>query len=261
LPTGTGVWIHEWDQTMGGDAPNIVARARANGVRTLYVRTASREEGYVGDAILARLLPATRHSGVAVVAWDFPTLRRPAADARRLARAARYRPPGRGTPRVAAVAPDIETRAEGTGLRRQRVVQYLTTLRHLLPRDVSILSTVPWPSEVRRGHYPYTAVAHGSDAVLPMTYWYNRSPGGVTAYTVQWLRRLHRPVFPVGQGFDSKIDAPFLRHSHQRSEVLAFMRAARALRVRAVSLWSWQTAGPAQWQALRHNRRSFPAAR
>ena len=54
-----------------------------------------------------------------------------------------------------------------------------------------------------------------------------------------------------------KIDAPFLPHSHQRREVRAFLRTAHRLHVRAVSLWSWQTAGPAQWHALKSYRTSF----
>ena len=184
-------------------------------------------------------------------------LTHPRREARRLAAAVRYDPPGRHTPHVAAVAPDIETPSEGTHSSGQRVVAYLRALRRALPRRVAILSTVPWPSEMRRGRYPYGAVARHSDALIPMTYWYNRSAGQVTAFSIWWLRQQHKPVLPVGQGYDSRIDAPYLRPSHQRREVRAFLRAAHRLHVRAVSLWSWQTAGPAQWGALFDFRRSF----
>jgi hypothetical protein len=112
---------------------------------------------------------------------------------------------------------------------------------------------------MRRGRYPYGAVARHSDALIPMTYWYNRSPARVTAFSVRWLRHHHhRPVLPVGQGYDSRIDAPYLPRSNQRREVRAFLRTARHLHVRAISLWSWQTAGTAQWDALRHFRHAFP---
>lgn len=57
-------------------------------------------------------LPATEGTGLKVVAWDFPTLVDPVAGEHRLAKAARYR--CTGCPRVAAVAPDVETAAEGT---------------------------------------------------------------------------------------------------------------------------------------------------
>jgi hypothetical protein len=196
-----------------------------------------------------------------VVAWDFPTLRHPTRDAHRLARAARYHPPGKHTPRVRAVAPDIETAAEGTHTSRVRVHRYLKSLRRQLPKGVSILTTVPWPSEVRRGHYPYRTAVRGSDALMPMTYWYNRSPGAVTSYSIRWLRRFHQPVLPIGQGFDSKLDAPYLRHSNQHREIAAFMLSARRSHVRAISLWSWQTAGREQWFALSHNRHAFQISR
>ncbi len=259
LPTGTGMWIHEWPKTMHGNARKIVHRAKVYGITTLYLRTGTKKGGFDGGPQLRALLRATRGTNIKVVAWDFPMLDHPAADARRLAAAARFRPGGRGTPRVAAVAPDIETGAEGTRSSRARVTKYLKTLRRLLPHT-PILSTVPWPSEQRRGHFPFATVAHYSNAIMPMAYWYNRDPAGVTQYSIRWLRRFHRPVFPVGQGYDSKLDAPYLPHSHQFREVNAFFRAALGNHATAVSLWSWQTAGVAQWRALAHYRYSFPGA-
>lgn len=257
LPTGTGMWTYLWNRTAHGNAAQVVRRARWLGIDTLYVRTGTSATGFSGAPVLRRLLPRTRHTGVRVVAWDFPLLSHPREEARRLARAARYRAPGKGTPRIAAVAPDIETPAEGTHTSARAVIRYLRALRHDLPKGTAILATVPWPSEVRRGRYPYEAVATHADALIPMAYWYNRSPSAVTAFSVRWLRRFHKPVLPVGQGYDSRLDAPYLPHSNQRREVRAFLRTARHLHVRAVSLWVWQTAGPAQWDALRAYRRAF----
>jgi hypothetical protein len=258
LPSGTGMWTYLWSKTMHGNAPAVVHRAKAAGLTTLYVRTGTLADGFVGGPMLRRLLPATRGTGVHVVAWDFPMLRHPRLEAHRLARAAWFHAPGKLTPRVSAVAPDIETPSEGTHATRYRVWLYLHTLRRLLPHRDAILATVPWPSSLRRGHYPYRVVAHHSDALIPMTYWYNRSPRDVTAFSIRWLRdRFHKPVLPLGQGYDSKVDAPYLPHSHQRREVGSFLRTARRHHVRAVSLWSWQTAGFAQWHALFSYRHAF----
>jgi hypothetical protein len=241
---------------MHGNARAVVNRARAYGITTLYVRTGTKKGGFDGGPILRALLPATRGTNIKVVAWDFPTLERPGADAHRLAAAARYRAPGRGTPQVAAIAPDIETGAEGARSSRHRVALYLHALRQLLPHT-PILATVPWPSELRRGHFPYGTVAHFSNALMPMAYWYNRNPTSVTAYSVRWLRRYHRPVLPVGQGFDSRVDAPYLPPSHQNHEMTMFFRAALHNHATGLSLWSWQTAGAAQWHALAHYRNSW----
>jgi hypothetical protein len=255
VPTGTGMWIYEWGRTNGGRAGSIVARARRVGLSTLFLRTGSSWDGFSGRAPLSHLLRATRGTSVRVVAWDFPRLRRPVHDALRLARTTRFG--GAHGPHVAAVAPDIETPAEGTSNAAWRVRRYLHVLRQHLPEGVTILSTVPWPSSYRRGDYPYWAVAHGSDVLVPMTYWYNNPPGLVTSRSIGYLRRFHKPVQPVGQGYDGKIDVPSLPHNNLARQVPAFFRTAHRQGVRAVSIWSWQSARPATWQALEHAHRLF----
>jgi hypothetical protein len=258
LPTGTGMWIYEWGKTDHGRASTVVARSRSVGLTTLFVRTGSSHDGFTGTKVLNALLPATSHTPVHVVAWDFPELVHPVADARRLARAGWY---GRSHGRhVAAVAPDIETPAEGTLTSAKRVQTYLRTLRRLLPKNVAILTTVPWPSNERRGRYPYSTVARYSDALLPMAYWYNNAPQLVTARSVAYLKRFGKPVQPVGQGYDGKIDVPSLPHNNLRKQVPAFLATARQLRVSAVSVWSWQSAPKVTWMALAHARRWFPAS-
>jgi hypothetical protein len=244
------MWIYEWGSSSGGDAGRIVARAKSVGLSTIYLRTGSSWDGLSGAVHVSRLLQATRHTNIRVVTWDFPRLRRPVRDARRLAAAARIGRGGRG-PHVAAVAPDIETPSEGTFNAAWRVRTYLTALRRLLPKGVTILATVPWPSRYRIGSYPYGTVASHSSAFIPMAYWYNNSPSTVTGRSISYLRqRFHKPVMPVGQGYDGKIDVPSLRHNHLSREVPRFFRVAHRRGARAVSLWSWQAAPPTTWRAL-----------
>ncbi|MGN6523134.1 MAG: hypothetical protein ACTHMZ_08055 [Actinomycetes bacterium] len=249
IPSGTGMWIYQWNKSNGGDARKVVARTRATGLTHLFVRTGSSHDGYTGTGVLGALLPATAHTDIKVVAWDFPELKHPYFDAKRLARAAWQGRSSRG-PRVAAVAPDIETEAEGTHTSAKRVTAYLAWLRYLLPQDVSILTTVPWPSTERVGRYPYKAVAARSDALLPMAYWYDNSPTHVTAKSISFLRRYHRPVEPVGQGYDGKLDVPSLPHNNLRKQMPMFFVTARAMGARAVSIWSWQAAPPIAWAYL-----------
>jgi hypothetical protein len=256
LPTGTGMWLHDWSKTEGGNNRAVVARAKRVGLTTLFVRTGSTHDGWTGTPTLRALLPATRGSAIKVVAWDFPELQDPAGDARRLAKAAHFS--CAGCPRVVGVAPDIETAAEGTKISEQAVDRYYTTLRRALPRDVSILATVPWPSEMRVGKYPYARTAMYADALLPMAYWYDRSPAAVTATSMAYLGRFHKPVMPVGQGYDSRIDAPYLAADPDPGgSVQAFLLTAKRRGARAVSLWSWQTTGGQQWSALARARSLF----
>lgn len=256
LPTGTGMWIYQWDKSNGGNAGAVVHKAQAAGLSTLFVRTGSTHDGFTGATVLRALLPATRATSLHVVAWDFPELKNPTADARRLAYAARARVAGLS---VAAVAPDIETPAEGTWSSPQRVKAYLHALRRMLPRNVAILVAVPWPSRERIGHYPYGTVANASDALLPMAYWYNNPPSLVTARSIARLRHYHRPVMPVGQGYDGKLDVPSLPHNNLRAQVPSFLVTAHRFGAPAVSLWSWQAAPGVAWVALSRARHLFPA--
>ena len=249
LPTGTGMWLHEWNRSEGGNAEAVVARSLASGLSHLYVQTGSTKKGWIGEEVLSELLPATKGTGLSVIAWDFPKLDDPEADARRLVQAATWQRPG--VPRFAAVAPDVETAAEGTDLGGDRVRRYYATLRAELPPDVAVLATVPWPSEKRTGSYPYAETAVHSDAFVPMAYWYNRRPWVVTTTSMDWLKRFGKPVMPVGQGYDGRLDAPYLAAdpAPDRS-VQAFVNAARESGAQSISLWSWQTTGDLQWGVL-----------
>lgn len=249
LPTGTGMWLHDWSQTEGGDARAVVEKALGRGLTHLYVQTGSTRKGWLGDGVLPQLLPATAGTDLKVIAWDFPKLVDPEADARRLATAAWYTI--EGAPHVAAVAPDVETAAEGADADPDKVALYYRTLRKELPPETAILATVPWPSEKRTTRYPYDETAVYSDAFVPMAYWYNRDPGLVTFTSMHWLSQFGLPVMPVGQGYDGRIDAPYLPEDPDPARsVRAFLDTARAGGARSVSLWSWQTMSPMTWQAL-----------
>ncbi len=249
LPTGTGMWLHDWVKSENGDARAVVARAQRTGLSHLFVQTGSSKKGWIGEEVLSELLPATVGTGLSVIAWDFPKLDDPEADAQRMALAATWSRPD--TPRVSAVAPDVETAAEGTRLSPDRVIRYYTALRAALPPEIPILATVPWPSEKRVGKYPYAETAPFTDAFIPMVYWYNRPPAVVTATSMEYFKQFGKPIIPVGQGYDGRIDAPYLpADPDQAGSVQAFVDVARAGGATSISLWSWQTTGGAQWDVL-----------
>ena len=262
LPTGTGMWLHDWSRSEGGHAGVVVKRAKAAGLTHLFVQTGSSKKGWIGQPVLSQLLPATKGTDIKVIAWDFPKLVNPEDDARRLAKAAWWRRPG--VPMIAAVAPDIETLSEGTHATPSSIERYYRTLRKALPARVAILATVPWPSEKRINRYPYTRTALHADAFIPMAYWYNRSPSQVTATSMRVLKRYGKPVFPVGQGYDGRLDAPYLKADPAPGKsVDAFVFAARYSGATSLSLWSWQTTGGQQWSALHRASKRFapePAA-
>lgn len=258
LPEGTGMWTYRWENTEGGSARMVVHRAKAIGLSHIYVRTGTRKGGFDGGPVLDQLLPATRGTDIKVIAWDFPFLENPKAEAARLAAAARYVAPGRGTPRVAAVAPDIETGAEGTKLNTQAVDTYYRELRRLLPPEIAIIATIPWPSEHRVGKYPYETTARWADALAPMAYWINRDPVVVTKQSMGRLAKYKKPVMPVGQAYDPRIDVPTIRlGAPSAGQVMAFMSTARSLGAKSISLWVWNTASTEHWRALGLGRKLF----
>jgi hypothetical protein len=255
------MWIHDWNRTEGGNGRKVVRRAKLAGLTHLFVQTGSSKKGWIGGKTLSQLMPATKNTNIKVVAWDFPKLVHPEADARRLARAAWWHQPG--VPMVAAVAPDIETASEGTHATRSSIERYYRTLRKALPARVAILATVPWPSENRVNRYPYVRTARHADAIIPMAYWYNRSPSRVTRTSMRVLQQYGKPVIPVGQGYDGRLDAPYLDPDpHPGKSVTAFVTAARMSGAQSISLWSWQTTGSQQWSALKAaSKRYAPAVR
>lgn len=257
LPSGTGMWLHDWRSSEAGHPRAVVARAKAAGLTHLYVQTGSTKKGWIGEEVLSNLMPSITGSGISVIAWDFPKLDDPEGDARRLARAATWHYDG--VPMVRAVAPDVETGAEGTRVTPDRILRYYAALRAALPRDTPILATVPWPSEKRIRTYPYAVTAPWTDAFVPMAYWYNRSPAEVTHTSMTYLARYGKPVMPVGQGYDGRLDAPYLMADPTPDKsVDAFALMARRYGARSLSLWSWQTTGPLQWGVLAKQRAFFP---
>lgn len=259
IPHGTGMWTYQWGETEGGSAKRIVARAKANGLTHIYVRTGTRQGGFDGGPVLRKILPATKGTDIKVIAWDFPQLKNPVADARRLAAAAKYTV--KGAPRVAAVAPDIETSSEGTILTNARVETYMKALRRMLPDSVAIIGVTPWPSEKRIGRYPFGGVAKYSDALAPMAYWVNRDPATVARQSMQRLRKFGKPVMPIGQAYDPRIDVPDLPYGPpSRADVSAFLQTSSKMGAPAASLWVWQFASRGQWQALDSGERLFPKA-
>lgn len=258
VPTGTGMWTYLWDETEGGNARRIVSRARMVGLSHIYVRTGTRKGGFDAAPQLRQLLPATKGTGIQVIAWDFPQLANPVADARRLAKAAWFRVPG--APRIMSVAPDIETGAEGTKLSTGAVDTYMRTLRRLLPSDVSIIGVVPWPSEKRIGRYPFGTVAKYSDAVAPMAYWVNRDPATVVSQSIKRLAVFGKPILPIGQAYDPRIDVPTLKWgAPSRKQVDAFLGTAAKLGAPSASLWVWQFASLDHWKSLQAARGLYEA--
>ncbi len=235
---GKGIWLTLWPGSHP-DLAAIVARAHAAGIDQLWVRTGSAADGYYGGRVLSRLVPLAHAAGLYVVAWDFPTLSDPRADARRAEQAL--------ASGADAFSADIETAAEGTYLDVRRVRYYLSLVRRYAgPRPV--VATVLPPGPYRSPTYPYSAMAPFVDAFAPMVYWSCTEPGAAVAQAVVALRRL-RPVVPVGQDFNMASIGG--RHGlPSPAEIWRFLYVAHSLGAIGASLYDLESGGRAQFAAL-----------
>jgi hypothetical protein len=235
---GKGIWI----TVFPGDSLNVVSlveTARRSGLDALYVRTGGSTDGFYGGPLLERLVPLAHHYGIAVVAWDFPTLSDPAADAARATDAFRDG--------ADAFSPDIEEAPEGTYLTGRRVAYYLSLVRKAAGSR-PIVATVPRPTSLSLTGYPYATEAPFVDAFAPMVYWSCTEPGAAVAVAIKALRPL-RPVVPIGQDYDmAREGGPAGLPSG--AEVWRFVDVARRDGALGVSLYDLESGGAVQLAAL-----------
>src|SRR5579863_800688 len=236
--SGKGIWLTLWPGSPL-DVTAVIALAHAAGLHQLWVRTGSTTNGYFGDPILKALVPAAHAAGIAVLAWDFPTLSDPASDARRAAAALQAGADGFGA--------DIETSAEGTYLSARRVAYYLSLVR-ALAGDKPVVAIVPQPTTYWLAHYPYQAEAPFVDAYAPMVYWSCTEPGDAVNSAIAALAHW-RPVAPIGQDYNMASEGG--RHGLPSGrEIWRFLDVARRSGAIGASLYDLETGGHPQLAAL-----------
>lgn len=236
--SGKGIWLTVWPGSRL-NAPAVVATARSAGLHQLWVRTGGSENGFYGRAVLRELVPAAHAAGISVIAWDFPNLSNPAADAARAALAFRMG--------ADAFSADIEAAAEGTHLSARRVRYYLSLVRRVAGNR-PVIATVPRPTSYWLANYPYSAEAPFVDAFAPMVYWSCTEPGEAVDQAMVALSRL-RPVAPIGQDFNmgpvgGRPGLPSPR------EIWRFLDVAHRLGAVGASLYDLESGGQAQFHAL-----------
>lgn len=236
--TGKGSWLTVWPGQKVAVA-QVVARAKSAGLHSLWLRTGSSSDGFYGAANLAALVPAAHAAGIAVIAWDFPTLSNPARDASRARLAF--------ASGADAFSADIESQAEGTFLTKRRVAYYLSLVRKFAGSR-PVVATVPDPNGYWIASYPYRTEAPYVDAFAPMVYWSCTEPGAYTAAAVAALRSL-RPVAPIGQSFNMGPEGG-RQGVPGGAEIWRFLDVARRSGAIGASLYLFSQTGPAQWRAI-----------
>ncbi|HVB06842.1 MAG TPA: hypothetical protein VNF07_11415 [Acidimicrobiales bacterium] len=236
--SGKGIWVTPFPGAPANVAA-VVAAARAAGLQQIWIRTGSTHDGYYGAPTLARLLPAAHALGIDVIAWDFPTLSNPAADA---ARAAATLASG-----IDGFSADIEEHPEGTYDTARRVTDYLSLVRRAAGHR-PVVATVPRPLSVSLTGFPYAAAAPYVDAFAPMIYWSCNEPGVVTELALRALNRLGR-VAPIGQDYNMADEGGRVGLPSER-EIWRFLDVARRGGAIGASLYDLESGGATDLAAL-----------
>jgi hypothetical protein len=236
--SGKGIWLTVWPG-QGLDVASVVALARRDHLHQLWLRTGSSQSGFYGGPTLSELSSRAHAAGIDVIAWDFPTLSNPAADARRAEEDFADGADG--------FAADIESAAEGTYLSARRVAYYLSLVRREAG-DRPVVAVVPRPLRYWLANYPYAAEAPYVDAFAPMVYWSCTEPGRATLEAIRNLDAL-RPVVPIGQDYDMASEGG--RHGlPSGAEIWRFLDVARRGGALGASLYDLESGGRADLAAL-----------
>ena len=240
---GKGMWLTTWADTHI-NLTRVVHQARAAGLHQLWIRTGGSTSGWYGAKFLARLLPQAHRAGLKVIAWDFPTLSDPVADAQRASLVTRGTFAGQ---HVDGFSPDIEEIYEGTFDTPQRVAVYLSRVRRDAG-DLPVVATVLRPLNGNLSTRPYRAMAPYVDAFAPMVYWSCTEPGAAALSALRPLSRL-RPVHLIGQSYNMAPEGG--RHGMPTArEIWRFLDVAKRAGAVGASLYVYDQTGAAQWRAL-----------
>ncbi|HEX3606539.1 MAG TPA: hypothetical protein VH134_11500 [Candidatus Dormibacteraeota bacterium] len=243
--SGKGMWVWQYRRTEGGDPQAIVDRAAAAGLHQIWVRVADSQDGFYGDDELSAIVPRAHRRGIDVVAWGFPHLYDPVADAAWSKAVLDWR--ATSGDRVDGFSADIEMASEGVALTPRRAALYLSLVRQA--RDGRpLIATVYPPTDHFMAAYPFAAMAPYIDAYAPMEYWECRDPGAAAAEAIARLAKL-RPVHLIGQAFSfgdvaGRVDLP------SAAELERFMAVCRSRGAVGVSFWVWQSMTAAEWAEL-----------
>lgn len=244
---GTGIWVTPFPGNgfTVAEANDIVSHAVRGHLTSIWIRTGSTHDGLYGQKELSILLPLAHAHSIKVIAWDFPTLSDPAADARRLVATLNLVESGQ---QVDGVSPDVETKSEGVFLTGKRVAAYFSRVS-AGAGSRPVIATVLRPTDYWwSGNYPYKSEAPYVDVFAPMIYWSCNEPGAATAQAVSRLRTLGKPVNAIGQAYDEGEYGR--RGTPSPKEIWRFLDVAKRQGVAGASLYFYEGMRGPLWQAL-----------
>ncbi len=225
-----GMWIWYVSHSEGGSLPAIIARAKAAGIGTAYIKAG--DGATVWNQFSKPLVAALHHHGIDACAWQFVYGDAPAAEARVGATAVH-----RGAD---CLVIDAESDYEG---KYAAADTYVRTLRRLIGANFP-LSLAGFPYVDYHPSFPYSVFLGPGGATFnqPQMYWkaIGTSVRAVYEHTYLYNRIWGHPIFPIGQTYEGPTNG----------DLRLFRRFAASYGDGAPSWWDWQETSPAEWAAL-----------
>jgi hypothetical protein len=225
-----GMWIWYVSHSEGGSVPAIIARAKANDIGTVYVKS--------GDGVTAwaqfnkQLVQRLHRGGLDVCAWQFVYGDHPAAEARIGAISAQ-----RGAD---CLVIDAEGDYEG---KYAAADIYMRGLRAAVGETYPI-SLAGFPYVDYHPSYPYSVFfgPGGAQFNQPQMYWKTIGTSIRTIYEHTYLynRIWGHPIYPIGQTYEAPGNA----------SLMLFRRFAASFGGLPPSWWDWQETAGTEWGAL-----------
>jgi peptidoglycan hydrolase-like protein with peptidoglycan-binding domain len=236
VPSGTaldgqGMWIWYVSQSSGGSVPAIIARAKASGVTTVFVKSSDGPSNYWSQ-FSPQLVAEMHAAGLKICAWQYVYGSNPAGEA------------AMGAEAVANGADclviDAESEYEGHYAAAQK---YITDLRAKIGASYPLaLASFPYVSYHESFPYSVFLGPDGAQYNAPQMYWKAIGNSVDTVYANTYIanRMYGRQIFPLGQTYEDV----------SASDLLRFREEAVDYGASGWSFWDWQETSTAQWADL-----------
>ena len=225
-----GMWVWYVSHSEGGSVSAVVARAKANDVGTVYVK--SGDGGTYWSQFNAALVGALHAAGLDVCAWQFVYGDAPLAEAKVAAAAVK-----RGAD---CFVIDAEADYEGKYASADR---YVRALRARVGATYPI-ALAGFPYVDYHPSFPYSVFFGPGGATYnqPQMYWktIGTSVREVYEHTYLYNRVYGHPIYPIGQTYE----AP------GSGAIRLFRRFAASYGGLPPSWWSWQETNGQEWGAV-----------
>jgi hypothetical protein len=225
-----GMWIWVLSASNGGNLSSIAAQSHRNGIQTLYVK--SSDGSGMWSQFSSQVVQTFHSQGMRVCAWQFVYGNHPTLEAQAGATAVH-----RGAD---CLVIDAESQYEH---KYASAHTYITRLRQLIGTNFPV-ALAGFPYVDYHPAFPYSVFLGpgGAQYSVPQMYWRDigTSVDAVFAHTYFYNRLYQRPIYPLGQVYNS----PPAKQLARFRQFLGIYGAA------GVSWWDWQEARGYTWPAI-----------